>query len=78
VQGIRDAAATAFQEVLSLAQMGDRQVQVAAALFGLAQVNDNVAAAHQEAAASLVIYRRLNHFKAEQVAGWITHLPISG
>lgn len=73
-----DSASAAFREALEVAQEMGVQEYVAFALYGLAQVaaaQGNTVEAYRQAQESLIIFETIGHYKAAEVAQWLTWLP---
>jgi tetratricopeptide (TPR) repeat protein len=73
-----DSAFAAFREALELAQAGGIQELMGVALYGLARVTavqGNTIEARRQAQKSLQIFEAIGHFKAAEVAQWLTTLP---
>ena len=73
-----DSASAAFLEALEMAQEMRGQESAAVALCGLAQVaaaQGNIVEARRQGQESLTVFEAIGHYKASEVAQWLTDLP---
>ena len=74
-----DAALTAFIESHETARKIGVQENIAAALYGMAQVaaaQGNIAQARQQGQESWAVFASIGHIKAAEVKQWLEELPL--